>query len=116
MCIHIPIFWLLLFCGTVLDGVLVRLNHLLYHLTADASCLLCGEVAVVTLIEVNANFACSLHLELVKSFLCFGNKFLIACHNFNLLFSLCLNLYICFYAVKINANIQIRFYLNIYFN
>ena len=71
-----------LFCGVVLDGVLVRLNHLLYHLTADATCLLCGKVAVVTLVEVNANFACSLHLELVKSFLCFGNELLIACHNF----------------------------------
>ena len=65
-----------------LDRVLVGLNHLLYHLTTDATSLTGGKITVVAVLQVNANFACCLHLELFHSSLCFGNHRLIACHNF----------------------------------
>ena len=52
-------------------------RDVLYHLTADGACFLRGEVAVVAIGKVNANFACSLHLELVKSTLSAGNKSLL---------------------------------------
>ena len=41
-----------------LDLVLVLLNHLLYHLTADRAGLTGGEFTVVSLLEVYAYFAC----------------------------------------------------------
>ena len=56
----------------------VGLDHLLNHLTAYRTCLLRGEVAVVALLEVNAYFVGSLHLESVESFLCLGNYVLAA--------------------------------------
>ena len=54
-----------------LYGVLVRLNHLLNHLTTDGTSLLRGEVTVVALLKVYTNFTCSLHLEVLKSGLLF---------------------------------------------
>ncbi len=50
--------------------------HIVNHLTADATCLACGEVTVVTLIERYSYFACCLHLELLKSLLS-----ILVCHN-----------------------------------
>lgn len=63
-----------------LDGVLVGLNHLLYHLTADASCLAGSDVAVVALLEVNSNLVCSLHFEVFECRLCAGNGSFL-CHK-----------------------------------
>ena len=66
----------------VLDGVFVGFYHLFHHLTADGACFLGGEVAVVALLEVDANLACGLHLEFVECFLCLGNEsFIAAGHN-----------------------------------
>lgn len=47
--------WLAL-CGQTL---LVSLDHLLDHLTADRACLTGSQVAVVALLEVDADFCCS---------------------------------------------------------
>jgi len=44
------------FSAVVLNVVFVLLYHLLDHLAADGACLLGGEVAVVALVEVYANF------------------------------------------------------------
>lgn len=64
-----------------LDLVLVGLDHLLDHLSADASSLTGGKVAVVALIEGYANFTGGFHLELIKGFLCLRNKCSITfCH------------------------------------
>ena len=63
-----------------LNAVFVGLNHLFYHLATDGTSLLSGEVAVVTLLQVYANFASCLHLELVECLLCclvFHNSFLL---------------------------------------
>ena len=65
-----------------LDGVLVGLDHLLDHLTADRTCLAGGQLTVVTLVESYADFACCFHLEFLQCFLCLGNKSLVACNNF----------------------------------
>ena len=53
------------------------LDHFLDHLSADGACLLCSEVTVITLLEVNADIACGFHLKLIESFLSFGNKRLV---------------------------------------
>ena len=73
----------LIFAGYLLclEAVLVGLNHLLNHLTADRASLTSGEVAVVAvLVESYSNLVCSLHLELLESCLCFRYK-CIVCHN-----------------------------------
>ena len=49
----------------VLYGVFVGFYHLLYHLTADGTSFLGGKIAVVTLLEVYADFVGSFHLELI---------------------------------------------------
>ena len=57
--------------------------HVLDHLTADGTCLLGGEIAVVALLEVDTNLICCFHLKLVQSFLCFGYECLIGLgHDF----------------------------------
>jgi len=61
----------------VLDLVLVLLDHLLDHLAADGTGLLGGQVAVVALLQIDANLTGGLHLELVESFLCFGYELLV---------------------------------------
>ena len=53
-------------------------DHLLDHLTADRTSLLCSEIAVLALLEVNADFTGSFHLKLIECFLCFGNKRLVS--------------------------------------
>ena len=47
--------------------------NLLNHLTTDRACLLRGEVTVVALGKIYADFVCSFHLKTVKSFSCLGN-------------------------------------------
>jgi hypothetical protein len=79
-----PVFLLLIgYFAQLVTGfhtVLVTFDHLFNHLAAYATCLLCSKIAVVTLLEVNAYFICSFHLETVKTFLSFGNKILVG-HN-----------------------------------
>lgn len=41
--------------------------HVVDHLTADGTSLTGGDVTVVTVVEVDAYFVCSFHLELIKS-------------------------------------------------
>ena len=69
-----------LFFGQILfrtKAVLVAFDHLLDHLSADGTCLTGGDVAVVTLVEVYADFAGGLHLELLHGVLRAGNRYLI---------------------------------------
>ena len=42
-------------CTLLLHAVFVGLDHFLNHLTADGTCLLGGEIAVVALLEVDTN-------------------------------------------------------------
>ncbi len=51
----------------LLHAVLVCLDHLLDHLTANRACLTAGKVAVVTVFQVNADFRSGFHLELLHS-------------------------------------------------
>ena len=75
------VFYLLYELLTVLKAVLVGLDHLLYHLTADRTCLTRGKVTVVALLEVYSNLAGSLHLKSFESFLCLRNYDLVTvCH------------------------------------
>ena len=68
----------------VLYGVFVGFHHLLYHLTADGTSFLGGKIAVVTLLEVYANFIGSFHLEFVHCIFCFGNHgFVVVRHDKN---------------------------------
>lgn len=64
-----------------LYGVFIGFDHLFYHLTANGACFLGGEVAVITLLEVDADFSGCFHLEFIESFLCFGNEILVVRHN-----------------------------------
>jgi len=41
---------------SLLHAVFIGLNHLFDHLTADRTCLLAGEVTVVTVLQVDADF------------------------------------------------------------
>ena len=66
----------------VLNGILVGLDHLLDHLTANRTGLTRGQIAVVTLSQIDTDLTCGLHLELFQCFLCLGNESLVACHNF----------------------------------
>ena len=50
------------------------LGDVFNHLTACRTCFLGCEVAVITLLKVNANFLCSFHLELIKSSSCLRNN------------------------------------------
>ena len=55
-------------------------THVLDHLTADGTRLTGREVAVVTVFQINADFACRFHLELLESLLGAGYLVLTACH------------------------------------
>ena len=57
----------------LLQTLLVSLDHLLDHLAADGAGFTGGQVTVVTVLQVHANFLGSLHLELLHSLLCLGN-------------------------------------------
>ena len=57
----------------LLHALLVGFDHLLDHLAADGAGLAGGQVTVVTVGQVHANFARSLHLEAVHSFTSLGN-------------------------------------------
>ena len=57
----------------LLHIALVGLDHLLDHLAADGAGFAGGQVTVVTVGQVDANFLCCLHLELVHSFTCLRN-------------------------------------------
>ena len=62
----------------LLQTLLVSLDHLLDHLAADGACLAGGQVTVVAVLQVYANFLGSLHLEAIHSFSCLGHIDLIA--------------------------------------
>jgi len=68
-----------------LHRVLIGLDHLLNHLTANGACLTGGELAVVAVLQVYANLGCSLHLEVLHSLFGFGDDDTISCHFENLL-------------------------------
>ena len=81
-----PAFGSLCFClklAVVLNVVLVLFDHLLHHLTADRACLTGGEIAVIALLQVNANLGSSFHLKFIERSLCLVNDNFISCH-FNL--------------------------------
>ena len=81
---------------SILDGDLVALCNavcsmeckelygtiLLDHLAADGAGFAGGQVTVVTVLQIDADFLSSLHLELLHSSLCLGNiDLVIALHN-----------------------------------
>ncbi len=47
----------------LLYAILVGFDHLLDHLAADGAGLTAGEIAVVTVFQVNADLSSGLHLE-----------------------------------------------------
>lgn len=56
-----------------LQAILIALDHFLDHLAADRTGLTRGQIAIVTLLEVYANFAGGFHLKTVEGFTCFGD-------------------------------------------
>ena len=52
-------------------------THVFHHLAANAACLAGGQVAVIAASQVDADFACCLHLELVHCLPCLGDVQLI---------------------------------------
>ena len=80
-------------CGSgilaIASLLLVSFDHLLDHLSADRTGLTGGQIAVVALLEVDADLAGGFHLELVHSGLGLGDVELVAVlagHNDFLLF------------------------------
>ena len=65
------------FYKNLFHTVFIGFYHLFYHLAAYRACLTGRKVAVVALLKINAYLRSSLHLKLVKSFLCFGYEVLI---------------------------------------
>ena len=65
----------------LLQAVLVLLDHLLNHLAADRASLLGGQVAIVALLQVDAHFVRSFHLETVKTFARLRNHRFVASHD-----------------------------------
>ena len=61
----------------LLHAVLVGLDHLLDHLAAHGTSLTGGQVAVVALLQVDADLGSGLHLELVESLASAGDNSLI---------------------------------------
>ena len=57
----------------LLHALLVSLDHLLDHLAADGAGFAGGQVTVVAVGQVDADFLSSLHLELVHSLTSLGN-------------------------------------------
>ena len=76
-------------CGTSRTGI-IRTSYgarLLDHLAAHGTGLTAGEVAIVALLQVDAHFLSSLHLELVHSFPGLGNvQFVAVFHSDSLPF------------------------------
>ena len=71
----------------LLQTLLVSLDHFLDHLAADGAGLTGGQVTVVAVLQVDAHFGSSLHLELVHSLTGLGNiDLIIALHSDSLLF------------------------------
>ena len=61
----------------LLQTLLVSLDHLFDHLAADGAGLTGGQVTVITVLQVDANFLGSLHLELVHGLTSLGDVDLI---------------------------------------
>ena len=55
-----------LFRHRLFHAVLISLDHLLDHLAADGTGLTGGQIPVVALLQVDADFVGSLHLESVE--------------------------------------------------
>ena len=77
--------------GNLLQTLLVSFDHLLDHLATHGACLTGGQVTVVTVLQVHANFLSSLHLEAIHSFACLGNIDLIVVLHGSLSFSVARN-------------------------
>ena len=54
----------------LLHTVFVSLDHLFDHVAADRASLLGSDVAVVTIVQVDADLAGSFHLEAIHSITC----------------------------------------------
>ena len=64
-------------------------THCFYHLAADGACLPGSQVTVVAALQIDADFACCLHLELVHCLTGLGDIQLVvvlAAHSYSLLF------------------------------
>lgn len=67
--------------SVLFKAVFVRLDHLFDHLSADRTGLLGGQVAVIALLKIYADFAGRFHLKAIESLASLGNESLIAlCH------------------------------------
>ena len=77
--------------GITIKGALhtlfVSLDHLLHHTAAHGTGLTGCQIAVITLLEVYADFIGTFHFKLVKSLSCFGNidRITVVRHKTNLL-------------------------------
>ena len=60
--------------SNLFHALLVSFDHLLDHLSADRTGLAGGQVAVVTLLEIDAHLRGGLHLEAVKRVACLGDN------------------------------------------
>ena len=70
----------------LLNALLVSFDHLLDHLAAHGASLTGGQVTVVTVGQVNANFGSCLHLELVHCLTSLRNiDLIVVLHNISLL-------------------------------
>ncbi len=81
-------------------------QHLFDHLAADGTSLTGGQIAIVTLLERNADFVGSFHLKTVHSFFCFRDNNTVAGrirvrHNF--IHSLNFENKVCAFAVIVSA-------------
>ena len=75
---------------SLLHAVLVGLDHLLDHLAADGTGLTAGEVAVVAVLQIDADFGSGFHLELIHGLAGTGINQMIAVsvgHSLHLLFT-----------------------------
>ena len=66
------------------EAPLLFRTHHIDHLTADGACLAGSEVAVISLLEVYADFVCCLHLESFKSLSSFRSS-----HTFHFYLPFC---------------------------
>ena len=58
--------------GRLLHAVLVGLNHFLDHLATHGTGLTGGQVTVIALLQVHADFLSGLHLKLVQGLAALG--------------------------------------------
>ena len=63
--------------SNLFHALLVSFDHLLDHLSADRTGLAGGQIAVVTLLEIDAHLRGGLHLEAVKRVACLGDNTLV---------------------------------------